>query len=168
MLREILAEEPGNPLANLRLGYALVGSGRCAEAEPRFQKTIDARYPSADAHLGLAGCQAAKGNPKAAAATLRAASTLEPDNPVVLANLGLMLSEAGQPADAIGPLERALAANPDLHQARFGLALALATTGRREEAANQARDLLRRLPAGATQRPEVERLLAALREPGSN
>ena len=163
LLREILAAEPANPLANLRLGYVLVESGRCADAIPHFKTAINARYPSADPHLGLAGCQAAKGDPKGAAATLSAADAVEPGNPVVLANLGLMLSDAGEPQRAIDPLQRALASSPDLHQARFGLAIALAKAGRRAEAEIEARELLRRLPPGAPQRPEVERLLGALK-----
>lgn len=163
LLREILAEEPGNPLANLRLGYVLAESGRCPGAMPHFRKAIGAKYPSADPHLGLAGCQAAQGKPKEAAATLRSADAVEPGSPVVLANLGLMLSDAGEPIQAIAPLKSALSSSPDLHQARFGLAIALARAGRREEAAIEARELLRRLPPGAPQRPEVERLLSAVR-----
>jgi len=162
LLREILKEDPGNPLANLRLGYVLVESGRCRDAIPHFRTAIDAKYPSADAHLGLAGCQAAQGNLDAAAATLRAGDAVEPDNPVVLANLGLTLSDGGNPIAAIDPLRRALATDPDLHQARFGLAVAFARTGRRADAANEARELMHRLPAGAPQRPEVQRLLAAV------
>jgi Flp pilus assembly protein TadD len=163
LLREILAEEPSNPLANLRLGYVLVESGRCADAIPLFRKAIDGRYPSADAHLGLAGCQAARGEANAAAATLRAAEVVEPGNPVVLANLGLMLSDAGRPSEAIDPLQKALAVAPDLHQARFGLAIAFARAGRRAEAATEAQELLRRLPASAPQRPEVQRLIDSLK-----
>ena len=163
LLREILADEPGNPLANLRLGYVLVETGRCPAAEPHFRQAIAGKYPSADAHLGLAGCQAAKRDVKGAVTTLREAETVEPASPVVLANLGLMLSESGQPIQAIDPLRRAVSANPDLHQARFALALALAETGQRVEAEKQASELLRRLPSGAPQRPEVERLLAALK-----
>jgi tetratricopeptide (TPR) repeat protein len=163
LLREILEEDPQNPLANLRLGYALVESNRCADAMPRFRAAIDAKYPSADAHLGLAGCQAERREFSAAAATLRAADTAEPGNPVVLANLGLVLSDAGRHDAAIEPLQRALTIDPDLHQARFALAIAFATVGRRQEAAAEAEELLRRLPAGAPQRPEVERLLAAVR-----
>ena len=163
LLREILAEEPGNPLANLRLGYVFVESGRCADAMPRFRKAIEARYPSADAHLGLAGCQAARGEANAAAATLRAADVVEPGNPVVLANLGLMLSDAGRPGEAIDPLQKALSVAPDLHQARFGLAIAFARAGRRAEAATEAEELLRRLPAGAPQRPEIQRLVSSLK-----
>jgi cytochrome c-type biogenesis protein CcmH/NrfG len=74
-----------------------------------------------------------------------------------------MLSESGQPIQAIEALRQALSASPDLHQARFALALALAETGQRAEAERQASELLRRLPPGTPQRPEVERLLAALK-----
>jgi len=162
-LRLILREDAANPLANLRLGYVLLGSDRCTEATERFRAAIAAKYPSADAHLGLAACQAAARNFKAAAQTLREGDAVEPQNPVVLANLGLMLSDSGEPAAAVDPLQRALTTDPDLHQARFGLAIAFARAGRRADAAAQAEELLRRLPPDAPQRPEVQRLLAAVR-----
>jgi arylsulfatase A-like enzyme/cytochrome c-type biogenesis protein CcmH/NrfG len=162
-LRDILRADPANPQANVRLGYVLMESNRCAEATTRFAAAIEGHLPSADAHLGLAGCQIAAKNSPAAEQTLRAAQKIEPDNPVVTANLGLVLSDRGQAALAIPELQRALTLDPDLHQARFALALALARAGRRTEAAEQASELLRRLPADAPQRPEVERLLSALR-----
>ena len=161
-LRGILKEDPQNPLAHLRLGYAILESGDCRTATVHFEAAIKAGYPSADPYLGLAGCQAATRDWAEAAATLRAADRAEPGNPVVLANLGLVLSDAGKPAEATGPLERAVQIDPDLHQARFALAIALADGGRRREAAAHAEDLLRRLPPGSPQRPEVQRLLGAL------
>jgi choline-sulfatase len=164
-LREIIREDPGNPQANLRLGYALMNSGRCEEAMTRFTAAIEARLPSADAHLGRAGCEVAQKQSAAARKTLNAAQAIEPDNPVVSANLGLLLSDAGDPAAGIPHLERALALDPDLHQARFALAVAYARTDRRPAAAKEAQELLRRLPPGAPQRPEIERLLAAVRPP---
>jgi arylsulfatase A-like enzyme/Tfp pilus assembly protein PilF len=163
VLDEILADEPRNPLANLRLGYVLLDSDRCRLAIPKFRIAIDEKYPSADPYLGLAACQAAGRDFAAAATTLRAADAVEPGNPVVLANLGLVLSDGGHPDAAINPLQRALTTDPDLHQARFGLAIAFARSGRRADAAAQAQELLRRLPANAPQRPEVERLLAAVK-----
>ena len=60
-------------------------------------------------------------------------------------------------------LQRALTLDPDLHQARFSLALAYARAGRRAEAAREAEELLRRLPPAAPQRDEVQRLLNAVR-----
>jgi choline-sulfatase len=164
-LRRILAADSQNPQANLRLGYVLLDSGRCREAIAHFRSAIAEHLPSADAHLGLAACEAAGRRFEAAAATLRDAERIEPGNPVVSANLGLVLSDSGHPADAIVPLQRALTIDPGLHQARFALALAFARAGRRAGAASTAEELLRRLPADAPQRAEVERLLATLRKP---
>jgi choline-sulfatase len=165
-LRAVLRADPKNPQAHLRLGYVLLDAGHCAEAVPHFSAAIDAHLPGADAYLGRANCELAAKNPAAATRTLTAAQAAEPDNPVVSANLGLVLSDSGKPAAAIPHLQRALSRDPDLHQARFGLALAYARTKQRAQAAKEAEELLRRLPAGAPQRPEVERLLAAVRNSG--
>ena len=162
-LRDILRADPRNPQANLRLGYALLEDGRCPEAVTRFSAAIDGGVPGAEAHLGRAGCESAARNFTAAARTLAAAQVIEPDNAVISANLGLVLSDGGQPSAAVPHLQRALSLDPDLHQARFGLALAYAETGRRNDATQETRELLRRLPPDAPQRPEVERLLARLR-----
>jgi cytochrome c-type biogenesis protein CcmH/NrfG len=162
-LRAILTEDPRNPQANLRLGYVLLASGRCADAAPRFKAAIAGRVPSADAHLGLAGCQVSRGELAAAADTLREAERLEPGSPVVLANLGIVLSDAGKPEAAIDPLQRALTTDPDFHQARFALAIAFGRAGRRADAARMAEELLKRLPANAPQRAEVQRLLESTR-----
>jgi choline-sulfatase len=166
-LRAILRADPDNPQANLRLGYALLDSTRCREAVPRFRSAINAHLPSADAHLGLAACEVSQRQFAAAITTLRDAERIEPGNPVVTANLGLVLSDSGHPADAIAPLQRALTIDPDLHQARFALAIAFARAGRRADAASTAEDLLRRLPPGAPQRSEVERLIREIKRPQS-
>jgi choline-sulfatase len=161
-LRGILVDDPRNPLAHLRLGYAILEAGDCRAASVHFEAAIEAGYPSADPYLGLADCQARARDWAAAAATLRSADGVEPGNPVVLANLGLVLSEAGKPREAIASFERAIQIDPDLHQARFALAVVLADTGQRREAALHAEELLRRLPPSAPQRAEVQRLLGAL------
>jgi choline-sulfatase len=162
-LRDVLRLDAGNPQAHVRLGYVLQESGRCAEAVRHFQSAIDAKAPTADAHLGLAGCQASERRYDAAVATLRAADRVEPDNPVVSANLGSMLSDSGRPLEGIPHLQRALTLDASFHQARFYLAIAFARLGRREEAAHEANELLRQLPADAPQRAEVQRLIQALK-----
>jgi len=167
-LRAILASDSGNPQANLRLGYVLLDTNRCTEAIPHFRSAIDARLPSADAHLGLAACETTSRQFSAAASTLRDAERVEPDNPVVAANLGLVLSDGGHPTEAIAPLQRALTIDPNLHQARFGLALAFARSGRLGDAASTAEDLLNRLPPDAPQRTEVERLIKETKRSGSD
>ena len=118
--------------------------------------------PGADPHLGLARCHALARRPDRAAAELRTADRVEPDNPVVLANLGIVLSDGGRAAEAVPSLERALSLDPDFHEARFNLAVAYARARRRADAAREAAELLRRLPADAPQRPEVQRLLDAV------
>jgi choline-sulfatase len=162
-LRSILAADPGNPQAGMRLGFVLSESGRCAEAMQHFKTAIANGIPGADPHLGIARCHALVRRFDAAAVELRAADRAEPDNPVVLANLGIVLSDGGKPSDGIAPLTRALAIDPDFHEARFNLAIAYARTSNRVEAAREAEELLRRLPADAPQRAEVQRLLAAMR-----
>ena len=162
-LLEILRADPTNPQANVRLGYVLLDSGRCADAARHFTRAIDAHLPTADAYLGRAACELAANHIALARQALVAAEAIEPGNPVVDANLGLLLSDHGDPASGIAYLQRSLAIDPDLHQARFGLAIAYARTARRQDAAREAQELLRRLPRDAPQRPEVERLLASLR-----
>jgi choline-sulfatase len=163
-LRAVLADDARNPQANLRLGYVLLDSGRCRAATEHFRLAIAEHLPSADAHLGLAACEVAQRHFQAAAAALREAERIEPGNPVVVANLGMVLSDSGQPAQAIAPLQRALTIDPDLHQARFALAIAFARAGRPADAASTADELLRRLPADAPQRGEVERLIRETRK----
>jgi Flp pilus assembly protein TadD len=147
----------------MRLGFALSESGRCQAALEHFRAAIGGGMPGADPHLGMARCHALSRRFEAAAIELRAADGAEPGNPVVLANLGIVLSDGGRPSDAVAPLERALSIDPDFHEARFNLAVAHARAGDRAAAARQAEELLRRLPADAPQRPEVQRLLTTVK-----
>jgi Flp pilus assembly protein TadD len=162
-LEAIVAADPRNGQAQMRLGYALVERGRLREAEPHFRRALDASMPTADAHLGLALCFVSTGRPKEAALALMEARRLEPGNPVVEANLGSLALDAGDLTKAVEFLGAALQIDPDLHQARFNLARALARQGRRAEALAEAGSLLQRLPPQAPQRAEVQRLIDALR-----
>jgi choline-sulfatase len=162
-LRGILSDDVKNPQANLRLGYVLLESNRCPDAVPFLKAAIAAEVPSADPYLGLALCQAAARRLDEAQATLREGERVEPDNPVVLANLGIVLSDAGKFRDAIPSFQRALTLDPNFHEARFNLARAYARAGQRQDAVREAQELLTRLPANAPQRAEVQRLLNAVR-----
>jgi choline-sulfatase len=161
-LERIVRDDPKNGQMRMRLAFVLQESGGCAAAVPHFEAAIAAGVPSADPHLGLAECFASAGRADAARRALIAADRTEPGNPIVSANLGMMALEAGQVTEAIDRLKSALARAPDLHQARFALARAYGRAGQRADAAREAQELLARLPAGAPQRIEVERLLAAV------
>jgi choline-sulfatase len=162
-LEAILKEDPQNPQAHLRLGYAELERNQCTRAEPHFRAALAAALPSGDAGLGLANCRGRVGDLRGAEQALAAAQTAEPGNPVVVANIGLLALRQNQLPRAIDQFRRALAIDSGLLEVRFELARALARSGDREGAAREAQTLLNQLPAGAPQRSEVERLLAALR-----
>lgn len=161
-LEGIVEADPTNGQAHLRLGYVEMANDDCAHAEREFAIAASSGIPGVDAHLGLATCLGRRNELAGAGRALEEARRREPDNPVVTANLGILQVARGDLAGAIQSLTTALARDPDLHEARFNLALAYAKSGRRPDAAAAARELLRRLPPTAPQRPEVERLLRAV------
>jgi arylsulfatase A-like enzyme/Flp pilus assembly protein TadD len=161
-LETIVRADPANVQAHLRLGYGYLQRGDCARAVPELTLAANGGLPSADAHLGLATCLGRANDLGGAERALAEARRREPDNPVILANIGILQATRGNYSDAIVSLVIALGKDPDLHEARFNLAVAYAKAGRRVEAAAAARELLRRLPPQAPQRAEVERLLRAV------
>lgn len=162
-LESIVAEDPRNGQAQMRLAYAWMEAKDLPRAERHFNAARSASMPTADVHLGLALCFTSTGRPREAARALEEARRIEPGNPVVDANLGALALDAGDAVKAAEYLGAALRIDPDLHQARFNLARALARQGKQAEALAEAQALLQRLPTNAPQRAEVERLVAALR-----
>jgi len=163
-LEAILRDDPRNPQANLRLGWSYLDTGDSRLAEPRFAAAVASRMPSADPYLGLAACQAARGDLHAALATLAAVGPTDRENPVVLANVGVLETQLNHLDRAIASLARAVALDPEFSEARFDLARAYARAGRFAEAERESTALLAQLPADAPQRPEVQRLIVAIRD----
>ena len=161
-LERIVREDPSNGQMQMRLGFVLQDAGDCARATRHFEAAIAADVPSAEPRLGLAECLAGAGHLDAARRVLEDADRIEPGNPLVAANLGMLALGEGRTSEAIDRLRSALSLAPDLHQARFALARAYGRAGQRADAAREARELLARLPPAAPQRSEVERLIAAL------
>jgi arylsulfatase A-like enzyme/Flp pilus assembly protein TadD len=161
-LEGIVRDDPRNGQAHLRLGFARLQAGDCARAEPEFHAAVSGGLPSADLYIGLASCLGQRNDLAGAERALNEAKRLEPDNPAVAANMGILLAARADWPGAIAALSSALRIDPNLHEARFNLALAYAKSGHRAEAAAAARELVTRLPANAPQRPEVERLLKAV------
>jgi choline-sulfatase len=162
-LEGIVRDDPRNGQAYLRLGYARLQGGDCTGAEPAFRAAAAAGLPSADVYLGLATCLGRRRDLRGAEQALANAQRLEPDNPVIVANFGILYASNGNLPAAIEALTRAIALDPSLNEARFNLALAYARAGRRDDAGVTARELLARLPPNAPQRVEVERLLKAVK-----
>jgi arylsulfatase A-like enzyme/Flp pilus assembly protein TadD len=160
-LEGIVRDDPQNAQAHLRLGYIRLNAGDCRRAEPEFRAA--ATLPSADPFLGLASCLGQRRDLAGAQQALDNARRLEPSNPVVLANLGILAGAKGDFASAIQSLKSALAADPGLPDARFNLALAYARSGHRPEAIATVNDLLARLAPTDPRRMEATRLLDSLR-----
>src|SRR5262249_33833349 len=89
-LEGLVRDDRGNGQAPRRLGYARIEQGDCARAEPELRAAIGTGLPSVDAYLGLAGCLGGRKDFAGAEAALDQAARLEPDNPVVIANAGIL------------------------------------------------------------------------------
>jgi putative thioredoxin len=111
---EILAEDPGEPKAIGGLAKLHVAEGRLAEAKALLETA-----PAAPAGK-------------------------EQDQAIGAAWAALHLAEQASNVGELAPLEQAIAANPDNHQARFDLAVALSAKGERNAAADHLLEIIRR------------------------
>ncbi len=97
---------------------------------------------------GLAKLQVAAGDVAEAKALIATAPQpapgLEPDPAIAAAQAAVNLAEQASSVGELAPLKAAVAANPDNHQARFDLAVALSAEGEREAAADQLIEIIRR------------------------
>jgi putative thioredoxin len=68
----------------------------------------------------------------------------DPDPALAAALAAIHLAEQAEAVGDLAPLQKALAENPDDHQARFDLAVALNAKGERDAAANELLDVVKR------------------------
>ena len=108
-LEGIVRDDPRNGQAHMRLGFARLQADDCAHAEPEFHAAVSAGLPSADLYLGLASCLGRRSDLAGAERALGEARRLEPDNPAVLANMGILLATKGDLPGAIAALSAAVA-----------------------------------------------------------
>ena len=122
--------------------------GDAAGAAEIYAEILAENPGEAKAVAGLARLHVAAGQLAEAKALLDAAPTAEPgreqDPAIGAAWAALRLAEQASNVGELAPLEQAVAANPNDHQARFDLAVALSAKGDREAAANQLLEIVRR------------------------
>lgn len=150
--RDTIAKAPANPRAHGSLGIALLNpparreeairhlleSRRLAPAEPMTA------YWLGQAYAGIPG-----GAP-AAIASYRECLRLDPRHALAHAQLGLLLLQAGQPAEALPHVESAVRLRPDRSDFRIMLgALWRETPGRAEEARAMLEQAVREDPQNA-------------------
>lgn len=122
------------------LAYLLEDVERAVRVAERRLRLVPAQ-PSA--HRDLANLYTNQGRHEAAYHELAIAVWLDPSDPISLSALGLNHLARGLPAEAVGPLERAVALSPGFRQARYALGQALVRVGRRKEGRQQLQEFQR-------------------------
>jgi tetratricopeptide (TPR) repeat protein len=122
--------------------YAAIGrlshtEGDFARATEAFQQRLRFTPNDAVAHKDLAWIYLEQDRTEAALEELGLVTAIEPRDAEAHAAIGRTRLEAGQYAEAIGALRRALELRPTLHEARYALAMALKQTGRDDESARE-------------------------------
>jgi len=121
-----------------------LGIGRLAQVEGDFAGAIEAFRHAAqlnpnngNMHRELAFAYAGQGATDEAFTELVAALLLNPRDAQACADIGRLFLDAGRDADALPPLNRALALAPERYQTRYAIATALTRLGRNDEAARE-------------------------------
>ncbi|MDY0060413.1 MAG: tetratricopeptide repeat protein [Myxococcota bacterium] len=115
------------------LGAALLDTGKPDRALPHLREATRRTPDKAETWILLGTAQRILGLDEAAA-SLRRAAQLAPERATIFNDLGQIYLSRGQPAEALDAYRQALARQPNLRQARYGLAQALLGLGRQAEA----------------------------------
>jgi putative thioredoxin len=138
----------GGSAALLAEADEAAAKGDAAGAAALYAEILAEDPGDAKALGGLAKLQVAAGQLKEAKALLETAPPApagkEQEPAVAGAWAALRLAEQASNVGELAPLERAVAANPDDHKARFDLAVALSAKGDRGGAAEQLIEIIRR------------------------
>lgn len=158
-LEEHLSREPGDLLVARTLATELVSLGRNEEALVLWSKVAERMPGDAMAWNNVAWLRHDAGLPGSLADAERA-FRLAPQNPMVLDTLGWILVGEGRAAEAVTHLRNAAKGMPNDRSVAYHLAVALARSGRRDE----ARAMAARLAEGGQfkEMADVDRLLAEL------
>jgi putative thioredoxin len=123
---------------------ALVAKDYAAAAQ-HFAQVLQVDREHAGAIAGLAKTQIETGELARAKATLALVPPARTNDPeIISAKAALELAETPVEAGEIGTHQRAIEADPDNHQARFDLAMALNAAGERAEALDHLLHIVRR------------------------
>ena len=116
-LRQLLADEPGNPEANYLLGIALKQTGRPSLAVWPLQKAAENDGYAVPAGLMLATTLSNSGSNEEAVRAATKVLSVEPENTLALFTRGKSYLEAGKPELALVDAETILELDPASHHA---------------------------------------------------
>jgi tetratricopeptide (TPR) repeat protein len=135
-----------NPIAQNNLGSALAQRGQVDGAMAHYQRALEIKPDSVEAHVNLGNALAGRGRVDEAVAHYLKALEINPGFESAHYNLGLALAGRGQLDEAIVHFRKALRIRPDFELAHNNLGLALAHRGQVEEAMAHYRTALQIRP----------------------
>jgi serine/threonine-protein kinase len=106
--REAIALRPDYWAGHSHLGYFYFSHGRYAEAEAQFRRVVELTPDNVGALSNLGGVYHMMGRPDDATAAFRKSLAIQP-TPDAFANLGTVLFFQGRYAEAVEPMEKAVA-----------------------------------------------------------
>jgi tetratricopeptide (TPR) repeat protein len=134
LLRQALAESPGDAVVHNSYASALAATGRLAEAVAQYHRATALAPDYPEAHNNLASALVQSGRTDEARAEFEKALALKPEFAEAHSGLGGLLAQKGKLDDAIPHLLKAVELGPQNPMARANLCLALSMAGRPQEA----------------------------------
>jgi len=130
---------PTHAAAMYNLGWLEQTDGRLDAARGYYEAAIRSDPGSWQAHVNLANLCTLQGRPTEAIKEYRAAINLRKDDWAAYESLASVQIQSGNPGAALMTLEEVISLRPDLLEARYLKAYALAQANRREEAEAEIR-----------------------------
>ena len=135
-------------LRDYNRGVRAERSGRSAEALQHYLAAVksDPKNPEVYNAAAWLMTQSGQGDPRQAVALAERSLTLRPGDPDTLDTYGWALVRAGRAADALSPLETALAAKPNIYCVHYHLAMAYLKLGRIDSGIRHLRNQIELMP----------------------
>ena len=127
----------GRSLLYLGVGRLAQVEGDFAGAIEAFRHAVQLNPNDVNMHRELAFAYAGQGAVDEAFRELVAALLLNPRDARTFADIGRLFLDAGQDAEALPPLRRALALAPEMYETRYAIATSLTRLGRTDDAARE-------------------------------
>lgn len=159
-LQKYLAEKPGDALAHVQLGYALVGLSRREEARAEFTRAIALDAKLVEAHLNLALLLLDR-EPAAAIAPLSKVVEMKPEQAWPRQLLGTAYERTGKTPEAIEQYRAAARLDAKNFEVRTDLGRMLLATNRAAGAETSFREALLLEPKSAPARLGLAQSLLA-------
>lgn len=154
----VLQSDPGNVLALGNLADLKREQGRLDEAERLLEDALKSQPDNPELNYKLGMVFASAGENGGAEKYLENAIRLRPDYAEALDNLGVLYALTNRPSRAIAAFNQCIARAPKFDQAYLNLARVDIKLGKRDEAADVLRELLKASPG----HPLAEKYLQAL------